>query len=80
MSAFDEVSGDARNLAVLVATATEIAIDFPPEPDAYQDHMNRVCSLLWIARDLAEKLAEDAEEAARLNLSVRVVEGVKCNS
>ena|SRR6056297_2773385 len=56
------LEGDAHHLADLLHVLKEehAAGDFV-KPDGSRDHhADRVSSLLWIARDLAAKLADDA--------------------
>jgi hypothetical protein len=48
------LEGDARNLANLLDVVCDLKFDCDPEE-------NRIDSLLWIARDLAEQLAERLE-------------------
>lgn len=78
--AISDLALDTRNLAVLIALVTELAVDYPPERDQHRAHLDKIGSLLWIARDTAEKLAEDAEAAAAPQPSVRMVGGTRCAS
>ena len=53
---FDDLENDIGNLAVLVDTITSAALDIA-DPN---DDLKRVQALLWIARDLSERLVDAA--------------------
>jgi hypothetical protein len=65
----DSLTGDLRNLSELVSTITDLALDIigPEKTQCEQtrEEVSRVVALLWIARDMAEIVAENGETCHR---------------
>jgi len=49
-----DLASDLRHLAVLMDVAVEVSQEHPQATD-------RIASLLWVARDLVERLSADAD-------------------
>lgn len=58
----DDITSDAAHLYALIDTVTDYAIDISPVDIASSELQarwvaGRLCALLWITRDLSEKIA-----------------------
>ena len=70
MTSHEDLEGDIRNLAVLVETVTDMAIDFPADNlDNLRDHVNKIGSLRWIARDLTAQLSLNAADGHHIRMT-----------
>ena len=53
----DDLEGDIRHLSTLILTIYDVATERPmPEDAGARITMQQVLDLLWIARDMAEKM------------------------
>ena len=60
----DDVASDAAHLSHLLDVLVEEAINMPRRSDgSHIDSLDRVAALLWVARDVSEKLSGDVSIA-----------------
>lgn len=68
----DDLEGDVRHLSTLILTIYDVATEKPmPENETYRAIMIQTLDLLWIARDLAEKLEATAAACHRKVMAER---------
>ncbi|RWN95196.1 MAG: hypothetical protein EOS05_10380 [Mesorhizobium sp.] len=56
----NDLEGDIRHLSTLIETTFDVATGNPMPSGEASETMQKVLHLLWIARDLTERLSETA--------------------